>query len=329
MKKIILGLVVLLAACGQQETKTKKIVIGFGVPDGHFEQEALVKFKEYVEDKSKGSLEVELHSGNSIGVDQEVLEQMKIGVAQMNLPAPSVLANFVPAMSLLEFPFLFEDQQMALEIVNGPWGERLNAGLEKSGYVSLGIAPFGVVNMSTTEKMIQSMADLKGLKVRTVQNNMRLAFYRAWGANPTPMPFSELFSALQQGVVDGQENPLSNIYSQRLHEALKYIIMTEHIYSWVVVTVSKTFFDGLTAEEQQILRDAGDIVVESMSSAVIEEDLAARKAMEKDGIIFVEPTEVFIQDLRAAAAPEADRFGAEIDSEIYNALKTEIKNYNK
>ena len=327
MKKIVLGLVVLLAACGQQETKTKKMVVGFGVPDGHFEQRALVDFKKYIEEKTEGSITVELHGGNSIGVDLEVLEQIKIDVAQMNLPSPAVLANLIPEVNLLAIPFLFSSQKMAMDIVNGLWGRKLDPYFEKNGYVNLGFAPFGFRHLSSAKNPIDSLESLKGFKLRTLQNNMHLEVFKALGANPTPMPFSEMFTALQQGVIDGQENPLGNIYSQRLHEALDSITLDGHVFDWVTLVVGKKFYDSLTVEEQQIVQEAANIAIADMSISLIEDDNAARIAMEKDGIVFIEPSQEFLSDLKNGSQKVADKFGNQINTELYNSLKKEIAEY--
>ncbi len=335
MKKLI-ALICVLALAGtfvfagggsDDSGKAKKMVVGFGVPDGHFEQRALVEFKNYIETNTNGAIEVELHGSNSIGVDLEVLEQIKINVAQMNLPSPAVLANIIPEANLLAIPFLFSSQEMALDIVNGPWGKQLEPYFEKAGYVSLGFAPFGFRHLSSAQRPLDSMEALKGFKLRTLQNNMHVEIFSALGANPTPMPFSEMFTALQQGVIDGQENPLGNIYSQKLHEALTSITLNGHVFDWLAIVVGKDFYDGLTAEQQKIINEAADIAIQYMADALIEDDEKARIAMEADGIIFIEPSQEFLNDMREGAAVVSDRFGNEINSELYNSLKKEIADY--
>ncbi len=316
-----------LLSCSKQEGKAKTMVVGFGVPDGHFEQKALVKFKNYIEEKTDGSIIVELHGGNSIGVDLEVLEQIKINVAQMNLPSPAVLANIIPEVNILAIPFLFSSQDMAMEIVNGEWGKQLDPYFEKNGYVNLGFAPFGFRHLSSAGRPLDSLESLKGFKLRTLQNNMHVAIFSALGANPTPMPFSEMFTALQQGVIDGQENPLVNIYSQRLHEALKSITLNGHVFDYVVLVVGKNFFDSLTAEEQQIVREAADIAIASMEEDIIKDDDAARAAMESEGVVIIEPTQAFLDDMKNASQSLSDDFGTKINSDLYNSLKQAIVDY--
>lgn len=328
MKKVATLLVFLvLVGCAQAAPKVKKIVIGFGVPDGHFEQLALVEFKKYVEEKSKGSLSVELHGGNSIGVDAEVLEQIKTGVATMNLPSPAVMANIVPELNLLAIPFLFSSQEMALNIVNGEWGDKLEPAMEKAGYVSLGYAPFGFRHLSSAKRPLDSMEALRGFKLRTLQNKMHIDVFTALGANPTPMPFSELFTALQQGVVDGQENPLANIYTQRVYEALKSITLNGHVFDWVIFVIGKKFYDSCTPEERAILDEAGKIAVDNMAIAIIEQDAQAKKAMEEAGIQFITPNAGFMQAMRDGSQPVADRYGNEISQELYVDLKKRIAEY--
>ena len=329
MKKIVLGLVVLLAACGQQEAKAKKIVIGFGVPDGHFEQRALLEFKTYVEKQSKGSLEIELHGNNSIGVDQEVLEQIKLNVAQMNIPGEAALGNFVPEASIIGFPFLFDDINMANAVVNGPWGKELNVLIEKAGYVSLGVSPFGA-NVMSSSVPYYKFSDMKGVKVRTIPSESLLAFFRAWGFNPTPMSFSELFSALQQGVVQGQSNPLANIFAFRLNEVQKYITISNHYFEWVYFIMGKEFYDKLTTEEQKILKDGATQAIAYIINAIEEDDkkaLEGVKATGKTEIII--PDAEMLQEMRTSVKPVVDKFGNKINPKLYNSLLKSIEEYKK
>nr|WP_277422701.1 TRAP transporter substrate-binding protein [Photobacterium sanguinicancri] len=235
-----LAAVPLMAMSLHVQAKTMRI--GIGVPESHFEFAAMQKFEKYVEDNT--DISVTIYPSNQLGNDQEALEQIKFNAVQMNLPSPAVLGNIVKDFNILTLPFIFPNDDVANQVVDGEWGQELSSKLEKAGYVGLGYGNFGFRHVTNNVRPIKTIADMDGLKLRTMQNKAHLDAFRSLGANPTPMAFSELFSSLQQGVVDGQENPYTNIYSQRLYEVQKYVSDTGHVYSWVVFVVGKKFYDA-------------------------------------------------------------------------------------
>lgn len=243
----------------------------------------------------------------------------------MNLPDPAVLGTFVKEFQFLSFPFIFDSQEKAMEVCNGEWGQELLKKLEKAGYVGLGFGPFGFRHVTNNAREIKTLEDFKGLKIRTMQNPLHLRVFRALGANPTPMPFSELFSALQQGVVDGQENPMMNIYSQKISEVQKYGTMTGHVYSWVVLVVGKNFYDSLTPEQQTIMQESADIAIAYMAESVAKDDETAREEMAKTGLVFVEPSEEFKTKIKEIVAPILEKEGDKINKDMYKKLKEATK----
>lgn len=323
MKKLFMvGLFLALTSLGYAE---KVMRVGLGVPETHFEYKGMELFKKNLEEKTNNEIKVELYPSNQIGVDQEVLEQIKFGAAHMNLPDPAVLGTFVKEFQFLSFPFIFDTQEKAIEVCNGEWGKELLGKLEKAGYVGLGFGPFGFRHITNNAREIKTIEDFKGLKIRTMQNPLHLKVFRALGANPTPMPFSELFSALQQGVVDGQENPLMNIYSQKISEVQKYGTMTGHVYSWVVLVVGKNFYDSLTPEEQKIMQESADMAIDYMAEAVVNDDNMAREEMAKAGLVFIDPSEEFKQQIKDIVNPILEKEGNKLNKDMYEKLKAEIK----
>ncbi|AVQ28171.1 C4-dicarboxylate ABC transporter substrate-binding protein [Fusobacterium ulcerans] len=313
---------IVLSTLGYAE---KVMRVGLGVPESHFEYKGMELFKKNLEEKTNKEIRVELYPSNQIGVDQEVLEQIKFGAAHMNLPDPAVLGTFVKEFQFLSFPFIFDSQEKAMEVCNGEWGQELLKKLEKAGYVGLGFGPFGFRHVTNNAREIKSLEDFKGLKIRTMQNPLHLRVFRALGANPTPMPFSELFSALQQGVVDGQENPMMNIYSQKISEVQKYGTMTGHVYSWVVLVVGKNFHDSLTPEQQAIMQESADMAIAYMAESVAKDDETAREEMEKSGLVFVEPSDEFKTKIKEIVAPILEKEGDKINKDMYEKLKEATK----
>jgi tripartite ATP-independent transporter DctP family solute receptor len=296
--------------------------IGIGVPESHFEFVAMKKFEKHIEDNTE--IDVEVYPSNQLGSDLEALEQVKFNATQMNLPSPAVLGNIVKDFNILTLPFIFPDENIANQIVDGEWGKELLSKLDNAGYVGLGFGNFGFRHVSNNVRPIEKVADMKGLKLRTMQNKAHLDAFRALGANPTPMAFSELFSSLQQGVVDGQENPYTNIYSQRLYEVQKYVSNTGHVYSWVVFVVGKKFYDGLTTKEQKTMQEAARIAIEHMRISVKSQDEKSLQNMIDAGLIYTPLSVEVKSEMHEKVAPIVEKYAAKINPELYKKLTKEV-----
>lgn len=334
MKKILLALLVvtfslLVFGCGGSGKgdgdKPKSMKVAIGVPESHYEYKAMAKFKEHVEKETNNRIKVEIYPSNQLGNDKEALEAMKIGTVQMNLPSPAVLGNFVKEYNMLSLPFIFPTQEIADKVTDGPWGQALLKKLEPVGYVGLGYGDFGFRHITNNVRPIEKVEDFKGLKIRTMQNPAHLEVFRALGTNPTPMGFSEVFSALQQGVIDGQENPLKNITSNKLHEVQKYATLDGHVYEWIVFVVSKKFYDGLTPEDQKIIKDATDIAKAYMRSAVKVDDEEALEVMKKSGVKVNEISPEVKAQMQELVRPIVEKYAKEIDQKMYDDLVNQAK----
>lgn len=327
MKKVCLlfGLFLLLSLMGCNQAK-REVRVSIGVPETHFEYKAMTRFETHIEEKIP-DMDIVIYPANQLAVDKDALEFIQFGTVQMNLPSPAVLANFQKSFSLLSLPFLFDDQKMADAITSGPWGQKLLDTLKGTGFVGLGFGDFGFRHISNSARPIRRPEDLRGLKIRTMQNPAHLAYFRAIGANPTPMDFSEVFSGLSQGTIDGQENPLKNIESYKLYEVQPYITMTGHVYSWVIFVLGEGFFNSLSAEEQNIFREAVQIALEFMRDSVVREDKASRKIMENYGVEFVDLTPEEKDAFRQAGAAAIENSGIAANPVLYRELKEAVAAY--
>lgn len=334
MKKILLVLLVIVfslfvVGCGGSgkgdSEKPKSMKVAIGVPESHYEYKAMVKFKEHVEKETNSRIKVEIYPSNQLGNDKEALEAMKIGTVQMNLPSPAVLGNFVKEFNMLSLPFIFPTQEIADKVTDGSWGQNLLKKLDPIGYVGLGYGDFGFRHTTNNIRPIEKVEDFKGLKIRTMQNPAHLDVFRALGTNPTPMGFSEVFSALQQGVIDGQENPLKNVTSNKLHEVQKYATLDGHVYEWIVFVVSKKFYDGLTPADQKIIQDATNIAKAHMRGAVKTEDEEALEVMKKAGVKVNEISPEVKAQMQALVQPIVEKYAKEIDQKMYDDLVQQAK----
>jgi tripartite ATP-independent transporter DctP family solute receptor len=307
----------------------KTMRIGIGVPESHFEYAAMEKFEQYVESATNNSIEVTVYPSNQLGSDQEALEQIKFNAVQMNLPSPAVLGNIVKDFNILTLPFIFPTEEIANQVVDGEWGQELSSKLDKAGYVGLGYGNFGFRHVTNNVRPIHTLEDFKGLKLRTMQNKAHLDAFRALGANPTPMAFSELFSSLQQGVVDGQENPYTNIYSQRLYEVQKYVSDTGHVYSWVVFVVGKKFYDGLTEQEQTALQEGAKIAINHMRSAVKDTDAQSLQNMIDAELTYTPIDPAVKAEILEKVAPVVQEYADKINPDLYKKLTQQVAQLQK
>ncbi|WP_286035541.1 TRAP transporter substrate-binding protein [Succinatimonas hippei] len=320
--KVLIALAVSLSVGGLSNTANAAInmKVGLGVPENHFEVRGMRLFEKYVEEKTGGEIQVDLYPSTQLGSDKEVLESIKVGIAQMNLPGPAVLGGFVKDATILSLPYLFDTQEIADKVVDGPWGQALSKKLEKAGFVGLGYGDFGYRNVTNNVRPITKLEDFHGLKLRVMQNPSHIAVFRALGANPTAMALPEVFSACQQGVIDGQENPLKNISSNKFHEVQKYLTLSQHAYEWVLFVVGKRWFDKLTPEQQQIIQEGCDIAKDYMRKAVQQDDAEALEEIKAAGVQVTELTPEEAKRIKDTAWKVVEEEGNKVNKEFFAEL---------
>ncbi|MFV0335207.1 MAG: TRAP transporter substrate-binding protein [Tropicimonas sp.] len=305
----------------------KVIKVGINVTEQHYEYKAMEKFKEHVETQSDGAMRVELFA-NTLGNDLEILDAIKLGTVQMNLPTPSVLGNLVKDFRLPDLPFIFPDEETANRVADSDWAKKLLAELEPVGYVGLAIGNFGFRHISNNVRPIATLEDLDDLKIRVMQNSATLDVFRSIGTNPTPMGFAEVFSGLQLGTIDGQENPYTNTYQARFFEVQKYISNSGHAYSWVILVIGKKFYDGLDDDERRIVDEAAAIWADHMRKSSRETDAAALQEIVAAGTTYTEITPEERSRIRQAAFPTVEKYGNEISPEMFRELVEVIESGN-
>jgi C4-dicarboxylate-binding protein DctP len=217
---------------------------------------AAEKFKQLVEERSKGAIKVEIYPNSQLYKDREELEALQLGAVQMLAPS---MAKFGPLgareFELFDLPYIFPNKETLYRTMDGEVGKRLFSKLETKGITGLAFWDNGFKHMSAN-KPLHKVADFNGLKMRIQSSKVLDAQMKALGAMPQVMAFSEVYTALQQGVVDGTENPLSNIYTQKMHEVQKNLTLSAHGYLGYAVITNKKFWDGLTADQRNLLAQA-------------------------------------------------------------------------
>jgi len=217
---------------------------------------SLVRMSEILEAKSGGTLKLEVFPSGQLGNLRECLENLQAGTLEMMSPSLAALPSFTNAGEFLNMPYLFKDEESAEKVLDGEIGDAIFKELEKANFVGLAWAKQGMRHLTTTNREVHVPTDVKGLKIRTMDNPLHIAHFKALGASPIPMSMTELLSSLQQGVVDGQENPYVNIKLSGYYEVQKYIIETAHLYDPVLILASKPIWDKLTPQQQQWIREA-------------------------------------------------------------------------
>ncbi len=256
MKKTLIALATTLALTASTGWAQQVMRLSHNAAPGNPKAEASLKFAELVAQKTDGRVKVEVGGSAQFGDDVESLTNMRLGTLAFSANSQGSTAGVVPQFAALGLPFLFKDLPHAYKVVDGPVGEELDKLAKTKGLVLLALWDNGIRNVSNNKRPITRPEDLEGIKLRTPPDPMTLDIFKALGANPAPLAFSELYIALQQGVFDGQENPLMNIYSSKLHEVQKYISLTGHKYEATPLLASKMLWDQLSKADQQAVKEA-------------------------------------------------------------------------
>ena len=256
-----------------QDIKPRIIRFGYGLNEQSNQGRAVKVFADHGEKASGGKMKVRAIGAAALGPDTQMQQALIGGAQEMMVGSTATLVGITKEMALWDTPFLFNNSKEADAILDGPIGKKVMDKLPEKGLVGLVYWENGFRNLTNSKRPVQKFEDFEGIKLRVMQNNVFLESFRTLGANAVPMPFSELFTALETKTVDGQENPYNTILSSKFYEVQKYLSVTNHVYSPWIVTVSKKWWDQLSRDEQKILRDA----------AVISRDFERKDTREEAG----------------------------------------------
>jgi tripartite ATP-independent transporter DctP family solute receptor len=251
-------LAALMSASGLVSAQTVKLILAHGNPPDNPRHIASLKFADTVKAKTGGRVEIQVAHSAQLGDDAAMITALRSGTLDFSANSQGAVSTVVPEFSALGMPFLFSDVQKAWSVMDGPIGKELADKASAKGMVLLGLWDNGIRQMSNSKRPIKGPADMKGLKMRTPPDVVTVDIMQALGADPQQIKFSELYVALQQGVVDGQENPLTNIASAKLYEVQKFISLSGHKYESTPFLMSKRTWDKLSASDQKVIMDAAN-----------------------------------------------------------------------
>ena len=253
-------------------------------PDGYPTVEAVIYMGKLVEERTKGRIKIQVFNNASLGSEKDTIEQTRFGVIDMNRVNTAPFNNLVPQTQVLGMPFLFRSVDHMHKVVDGPIGDEILAAFAPHGLVGLAFYDSGARSFYTTKKPIKSLADLKGQKIRVQQSDLWIAMMKAFGANATPMPFGEVYSSLETGVVDGAENNWPSYESSRHFEVAKNYTLTEHSLAPEALVISKISWDKLSPDDQKIVRQAAKDSVAKMRELWLAREKASEAKVRAAGV---------------------------------------------
>lgn len=239
-----------------QDFKPRIVRFGYGLVDQSNQGRAVRVFAEEVEKATGGKMKIRAIGNASLGSDTQMQQALIGGAQEMMVGSTATLVGISKEMAIWDTPFLFNNVQEADAILDGPIGTKVKDSLDSKGLHGLVYWENGFRNLTNNKRPITKLEDLDDIKLRVMQNNVFLDSFKTLGANAVPLPFSELFTALETKAVDGEENPYNTVLSSKFYEVQKYLTVTNHVYSPWIVTVSKKWWDTLTPAEQKVLQDA-------------------------------------------------------------------------
>ena len=224
-------------------------------PAGHTYALGAVRFAEMVKERSQGRIEVKIYPDGQLGKgERELLEAVQQGTLDIYVGSTAPLSGFSPSMGILDIPFLFRDYDHVDKVLDGALGLALLKDLEGPGLMGMAFWENGFRNLTNSKVAVKTPDEAKGMKIRTQENKIHLTAWKAAGVNPVPMAWGEVYGALQQKTIDGQENPIAVIYSSKINEVQKFLSMTQHVYSLAVLLISAKKWQGIPKADQELLR---------------------------------------------------------------------------
>lgn len=291
----------------------ERLRIAGNFPTDHSVSHAMEKFKEQVELESDGEIQIDLFPAMQLGGATENVDQVRSGTIFAVFTSIAYFTRSIPEYEAVSLPFLFDTREQAFAVMDGPVGEQLDEKMEELGFVNLGYGELGFRHITNSLRPINSVEDFAGMRIRLQPNEVHLQTFRALGANPVSMDVSELYSALQQGVLDGQENPYNIIASRRFNEVQDYLSDSGHFYDFINAAANKRSYERLSDEHRAIIDEAmADAMAWQREEAAAEED-QWREQLIASGMEFTPISTELRAELRNATAEVTESLKERID----------------
>ncbi len=317
-----------VAVAGIASAQERTLKFATQNPVGHPITMGMEQFKTIVEKQTNGRIKVNLFPAGALGSDQANVSAVQGGTLEMVSLNSGILAAQVKDFAVYDFPFMFANFKEADAVVDGPFGKKMHAKLEDKGIVGLGYFELGFRNITNSKRPINKVADIEGLKLRVIPNPINVDWVKALGGNPTPLPFPEVYSAMEQKAIDGHENPLTVINANKLYEVQKYVAMTNHQYNPQSIIVSKKFWDTLSAADKKIFTDAVQEATVYQRKQARDQVAGAAENLKKNGMTITELPASEMALLREKMKPVIAKHGEPIAATV-NELQAELAKLRK
>ena len=302
-----------------------ELKIGWTTSDGETDPYAIAArgLAAALEDEAPGEFTFSYFPNRQLGDEREMVEALEFGTLDVGIITNAVIANVAPAFQLNDMPFLYGNEAQAHAVLDGEVGQRMLAGLSDNGIVGLAFAEGGFRHMINNERPVSTPGDVDGVKYRVMQNPVFIGMFQALGGNAVPMAWGEVYTAVQQGTVDGLEIPIAVIQNNNFAEVVQYLSLTRHTYSALGVLMSRRTFDRLSPEQQDAVRAAAQAAAIAQRAAVAENTNAIIQALEADGMVINEVDDPGA--FRSLVTPVYDEFRDSIGSDLLDAALAAVE----
>ena len=280
---------------------------GHGFPAASLHHKAALEFKDEVEKASKGAIEIHVFHSGQLGSAREMFEGLQLGTQEITWVPTARISGFAPQLQLFDLPFLFKNTEFLEKVLDGPVGQQLLDSLSSQQVTGVGFYVDGFKAM-TANKPLRTLDDFKGVKFRTMESDIVMSFYRSLGADPVPMDYAEVYNGLQMGTIDGQENPIVLIHDMKFHEVQKNLMVSEHAVLAGVLVYGSQWFEGLSADQQKLLREAGARLVKRQREMAREVEQQDLEAIRKSGTEVIVLNDDEKEALREASLAVRDQY---------------------
>ncbi|ALG74033.1 ABC transporter substrate-binding protein [Azospirillum thiophilum] len=307
-----------------QEVKTRIIRFGYGLSESSNQGRAVKFLAEEMSKRSGGKFKMKGFGDASLGSDIQMQNALIGGAQEMMVGSTATLVGIVKDFGVYDLPFLFNNEKEADAVLDGPFGEKLLKALNDKGLVGLVYWENGFRNLTNSKRPITKIEDMGGIKLRVMQNPVYIDMFNRFGANAVPLAFSELFTALETGTVDGQENPVTTIQSSKFYEVQKYLTISRHVYSPWIVLASKRWYDGLSADEKKILNESA--VASREFERKDSRDASAQSVayLKEKGMQINELSPAELDRMREMVKPAFDKYAAEGGADVLKDIQAAI-----
>jgi len=322
---LVLGLLLPSGALAAAKWNMK---FGHDMPEDSAQHVAALKYAELVKERTKGQVEVKVFPAQQLGTDPEMVQQAQMGTLEIVLPPTAKISGFAAQLQLADLPFLFPSKEICYQVLDGPVGEKLLALLDAKGLKGVSFWESGFKQI-TANKAIRKPEDFAGMKVRVMESPLLIAQYKQVKANPVPIDFAETYNALQQGVVDAQENPLVSIVNMKFYEVQKYTMLSNHGFLGYAFLFSKKVYDGLPADIQKTLRDTARELASFERQDTARREAGYIERIQKSGSQVVTLTPQELQGFAKAFQPVHQQFAKTIGEDLLNEAYAHIEKLRK